>query len=270
MTSWFAPRLQSASGGLLLLALCLLSPPPAGAKGPGNDPAALVAKMESLYTGAKSFQGTITMRRSGKTRDGKTFAIAETREVRYKAPNLIFDNQRIVGTGAAVRESARSAVYVGDGKTLYVYAPSSNQYAKRGIASRVMLKQMLGRYLIIAPRFTLSIGTAAKVNGRDAFVIVAKPKIPTEFPPNVRKEDQPKIIAEIKMQRPTQVFIDKRTYQLLRVTGGSNLVNDEVNFVSQTLNGAIASGAFTFRAPAGAKLFTQPAGTPNPLPNAIK
>ena len=257
--------------GLLIPTLWLLSGFPAAAKGPTNDPAALIAKMEVLYRNAKSFQGKITMRRSGKTRDGKAFSMSETRDVRYKAPNRVFDDQRYTGTGPAARVTQQSALYVGDGKTLTVYKPSVNQYAQRPASPTLSLTQIVGRYLINTPNFTLSMGSPTKVNGRDALVVLAKPKVPKEFPPNVKKEDQPKLIEEIKKQRPTQVFIDKANYQLLRVAGGSPTVSDEVNFVSQAINGAVADSAFAFHAPAGAKRYAPPPGAGNPQqPNAVK
>ena len=129
MTSWFAPRPHCASPyalrGLLPLALFALFAAPAGAQ--GNNPAALITKMEDLYKNAKSFQGTITTRQSGKTRDGKTFAVSGTREVRFKAPNEFHDDQRYTGTGAAAKISGQSVLYVGDGKSLYVYQADAAQ-----------------------------------------------------------------------------------------------------------------------------------------------
>ena len=270
MTSWFAPRPRCAMRGLLLFTLGLLCALPAGAKGPGSDPNALITKMENLYTNAKSFQGTITTRQSGKTRGGKPFSFTGTREVRFKAPNEVFDDQRFTGTGEAAQINAQSVFYVGDGKAIYVYKPTLRKYAKRPASPTVTLWQIVGRYMLIKPRFTLSLGGDAKVSGRDAYVILAKAKIPTKFPPNVKESDKPKIIEEIKHQRPTQVFIDKHNYQLLRITGGSNTVSDEINFVSQTVNGPIADSVFTFHVPAGATLYAPPPGAGTGLPNQIK
>ena len=265
MTSWFAPRSFCAIRRLLLLPLLALFAAPAGAQ--GSSPAALITKMEDVYKNARSFQATITMKQSGKSRSGQAFSLSGTREVRFKAPNRVFDDQRYSGTGAAAQENRNSVLYVGDGKTLFVYQPASQKYAKRPSLPTVTLWQIVGRYMVIKSRFTFSMGTAAKVNGRDAYVVLAKLKIPTEFPPNVKPADKPKIIEEIKRQRPAQVFIDKHNYQLLRIIGGSSTVNDEINFTGQIVNGPIADSAFTFRVPAGAKLYTPPPGSPNPGAN---
>ncbi len=267
MTFRFAPL---SSGVLFGLALCLLPAFPAGAGGQ-SSPDALVAKMENLYIGAKSFQGKITTRRIGKTPKGKAFAMTETREVRFRAPNQIYDAQHYVGTGEAARMSNQSVLYVGDGKSLYVYKPSLKQYVKRPSSPTVTMTQIMMRYLVNPSRFTFSMGPTAKVNGRDAYVVIGKPKIPEQMPSNVKKEEWPRILEDIKHQRPTQVFIDKRNYQLLRISGGSNRVSDEIIFGSQTINGAISDRAFAFYAPAGAKLITPPAGgAPAPMPNSIK
>ena len=272
MASRFAPRLRCAMRGAFLSLFCLLCVPPAGAKGPDNDATALITKMENLYKNAKSFQGTITMRRSGKTHVGKSLSLVGTREVRFKAPNEVYDDQHYTGTGEATRMSAQSVFYVGDGRSLYVYTPALRQYVKRPASPTVTLWQIMGRYMIIQSRCTLSMGGAAKVNGRDAYIVIAKAKIPTKFPVNVKEADKPKIIDAIKRQRPTQVFIDKHNYQLLRVAGGTDTTSDEINFVSQALNGQIADSVFTFHIPAGAKLYAPPANPAdgNGLPNQIK
>ena len=265
MTSRFGPR--SLFG--LLIPVLLLSTPPTGAQKAANDPAALITKMENVYRNATSFQGTITTRRSGKTREGKTFAMTGTRYVRFRAPNRLYDNQQFTGSGAAARMNQQSVLYVGDGKSLFVYQPSAKLYAQRPAPSSISLTQVVGRYLINTKNFTLSMGSATKVNGRDALVVMAKAKVPKEFPPNVKKEDQPKLIEEIKQQHPTQIFIDKRTYQLLRVSGGSPKVSDEIIFAAQAVNGAVPDSGFTFHAPPGTKLYAKPPGG-SALPNQIK
>ena len=260
MELWFGPRPRAAAvGGLLALTLLSLSAPFADAKGPGNDPAGIITRMEDVYKNAKSYQGTISMKQSGKTPDGKPFSMSESRQVRFKAPNQIFDQQQVSGTGAAVKISNRSQTWVGDGKSLYVYVPAQKMYAKRAAPPTIALTQILARYLPHAPQFSLTMAAAAKVNGRDALVISAKPKVPASFPASITKEQKAQILERIKKQRPTQIYIDKQNYQLLRLVGGPQDRTDEITFVSQQFNGAVPESAFTFHPPAGAKLFVPPA-----------
>ena len=225
---------------------------PTGAHGPAPDAAALLGRMEKQYQNAKTFQAALVLHRSGKTEKGKAFTVSMNQQIRYKSPNLFYVQEQYAGTGEAANIAQTSQTKVCDGKSFYLYVPAQKKFAKQKAPADVPLVRILAYYMPNPARFTMNIGKPVKVEGHDAYVILAQPKIPTDFRPGITPEQKAAIVKQIKEAKPTQIFIDKQNYQLLRLIGGTPDNREDMTFTSQTLDGSLPSHSFAFHPPADA------------------
>jgi len=100
-------RIRVASSSLALGAVSLLLTNTAFA---AETTASIIKKMADMYTKAKSFQGVVTIQKSGKTPDGKTFSITQTEHIEYQSPNMFHKTVKVTGTGAAATGAGAQAL----------------------------------------------------------------------------------------------------------------------------------------------------------------
>lgn len=213
----------------------------------------IIAKMNAIYSTAKSFKGSTIMQSSGKGPDGKPFTVTATQQVAYKSPNQFRVQVTASGTGAASKASGNSQTVVSDGKTMYMYLPARKQYIKRPAPPQVPIQRIVqinvnGQNAKLMP--------ASTVNGRPAYIVQIMPMLP------------PTLTAQQKqLVKPSLIAVDKQNFHLLRITQGGNA--QVMTFTGQTVNGNLPASVFAFSPPAGATEFKQPMpGAPGGAPGA--
>jgi outer membrane lipoprotein-sorting protein len=238
--------------------LCLVAPM-AHAADPAQD---VMRKMGDVYRNAKSFSGSVAIRQNLKGPDGKPVSVTTDQQIKYKSPNLFAVVMNVhVKQGSGNR--AVSQTIISDGKTLYNWMPAMKQYAKHPAPPAVTFPVLLVNLkLAVVPDPTKPVDGArlvspTTVQGHSAYVVEI---VPTKLPANLPAAQ--KALAKI----PVRLVIDKQNYHLLRVSKSGGGASLEIVFGPQTFNSSIASSAFHFHPPAGAKeappMPTMPGGTP--------
>ncbi|HLV81888.1 MAG TPA: DUF2092 domain-containing protein [Chthonomonadaceae bacterium] len=223
----------------------------------------LLRKMNSLYTGARSYAGTVTIHTNGKSpQNGQAYTVTTIKRVRYKSPNQLHLDLSVNGTGALARMTQNGLV-VSNGHTIFQYSPQQKQYVKNAAPPRIMLPQVLN--LPNLPSATFKVVGSTTVNGHAASELEARLKMPT-LPPNTTPQTRQRI--EQQIQKPVRLVIDRQNGALLHLSQETMGGAITIDYTGQTFNGSIPASAFAFKPPAGAKPFTPsaPAGMGGPGP----
>src|SRR5262249_12505459 len=61
----------------------------------------VLKKVEDIYAKASSYQGSLTIKSSGKDRTGKPYSVTQMQQIKYKGPNLVRMQVTATGTGSA-------------------------------------------------------------------------------------------------------------------------------------------------------------------------
>jgi outer membrane lipoprotein-sorting protein len=233
-----------------LPALCALFLPGAVHADPQAE--SILKKMQTLYQTAKTYKGTIKSNQHGKGPDNKPISRNITQEIRYKAPNLFYIRVSISGgTGAGAAGNGSQTVAC-DGKNIYQYISTRNQYVKQAAPATA---PKLGPMGFNFPLNNAKMLPASSVSGRPVYMI----QIERPMPPNVPANQQAKVKPLLKVN----LAVDKSNYYLLRISAANG--ENATDFVDQTVNGSLSDSSFAFVPPAGATLFTPPA---QPAPGA--
>lgn len=248
-------RFLRASGIALLstLALSLALPPAAQA---AENAQSILKKMAGAYSTAKTYQGRITIKQSGKAQNGKAVTMTSKQQIKYKQPNRFFINvsMNMAGVPNAPAQNM-DRIMVSDGTTVTVYMAAKKQYMKqKGVPPLDLAKLLQGLTGVNGAGATLL--SPATVQGHSAYVVQIKPPIPS-LPPNMPAAQKSKLLASIK---PDKFFIDRQNYHLLRMTRNMGDSHIDVEFEAQVFNASIPDTAFRFTPPAGAKEFVPPRG----------
>jgi outer membrane lipoprotein-sorting protein len=188
----------------------------------------VLKKTRAVYENAKTYRATIKSVQSGKSKDGKTFSLTRTQQVKYKSPNFIRIQVAMVAAGAAAALNGASQIFGSDGKSMFQYSSQGNQYVK-GPG-----RPTIPAFMPINPDpATAKMLPDATVQGKPAFMIEAQ---------------QPSQRGPVTIR----VAVDKSNYSILRITDDKGQNPSE--FTNQVFNGAIPSSDFAFVPPAGAKL----------------
>jgi|SRR5579883_1259853 len=257
-----ATRRRAASLSRAFMAVTLLTGALASQARAAESAQDVLKKLNAVYMGAKSFTGSLTVRQSGKSPDGKAVSVTFTQQIQYKSPNLFVVRTSASGTGAAAAQARNlSRLAVSDGRTVYNYRPSDNKYVKQPAPPNIALAQIL-QFIPNAHRVNASIVSQTSAQGRPAYVVQVKlPSLPS-LPPNAtpqQKAQYQKIVASI---RPPQFVVDKQNYHLLRLTQAAQGNEIQVTFGAQNMNANIAGNPFVFAIPRGATEVQMPAPTP--------
>jgi len=257
-----------AASAIALAALPILISTPAVA---AETASTILKKMAGIYAGAKSYQATIKTIQNGKTQQGKPFTISQTEHVAYQSPNRFHKSVKLTGTGAAVAGPAaaqlamRQGEIYSDGKTATMYVPARKIYQKQAVPATVLIAQLVDLLRLVPgaqrPGLTL-LPTTGSSQGREAFVIELKPIQPK----GLNTADMKKFSDGVKKFKQFPRFlVDKKNYNLLEYSIQTTDGGAVVDLQSQVFGGSIASSAFDFIPPAGAKEFK---GTPPGQPGA--
>ncbi len=206
----------------------------------------VLKKMESVYNAAKSFEGSINIKQSGKGPDGKLVSAVTVQQVRYKAPNLFTVSMKISVVGGPKKNQTQTEKIVSDGKIVYQYVPEKNEYVKRPVPPSLPLPSFLQ---LVMQRLSLprpgipntTMGKPTSLQGRAVNTIQIRPG--TSVTP------------------PFTFLIDKKTSELLKITVTSPKINIVVDMSDQKLNSNISPSLFAFKLPAGAKEIQPPSPT---------
>jgi outer membrane lipoprotein-sorting protein len=249
----------SLTRALLLSALTLPAALPTASAESAQD---VLKKMAAVYETAKSFQGSVTQRQKGKTRDGKSATLTTTQQLHYKGPNLFHIQISATGTGAAAASASQMGItFVSDGKNIFIYRPAQKKYARQPSPPSLPLSKIL-RVIPNPATPGLSLLSPTSVQGHAAYVVQVKPTKPPNVPPQQRAQ----VEAYFKTLKPTQYMIDKQNYHLLKITTAQGTNTSEIEFGPQTINGNVAPALFAFTPPAGTTEMTPPAGGNAPSP----
>jgi outer membrane lipoprotein-sorting protein len=248
--------------GLFATAALLLGALPT-AHAAAEDAQSILKKVSNTYATAKTFQAQITMRRSGKGQDGKSFSITTLQQIKYKSPNLLLvkSTTSIVG-GPAGKGHPSTQTMVSDGHSILVYFASNKQYMRQ---NRPLPGGLSSLITLPSPQTPgLSMLAPTTLQGHTAYVLQIMPQLPPNLPAAQR--------AQIK---PAQIFIDKQTYHLLKIAINGGPQPYLIQLDSQVFNQAIPDSTFHFTLPAGAKEYvprspgmmgSAPGGGPGPAP----
>jgi outer membrane lipoprotein-sorting protein len=251
---YFAPRLApTRRGSLLLVAFAATAAIalPAGAQ-TAQD---VLKKVESIYGKATSFQGSVTIKQSGKGQDKKPASVTRTQTIKYKSPNLFRMQVVATGTGAAKAQAPNAnSTIVSDGKTLFAYSVARKQYAKQPVPPNLPLRQLLGFAIPTPTTPGVKMLPAMAVLGRQAFVLEITPTMP----PNLTPEQK----AQFAKFKPLKLMVDKQNYHILQLRQSTTESTTEVNLGAQTFNSSIPGNTFVFTPPAGVTEFIPPANPP--------
>jgi outer membrane lipoprotein-sorting protein len=195
-------------------------------------------KMASLYSNAKSYQGTIVRVQTGKAPDGEPAVQTVTLKIQFKAPNRYFVNNLTSVSIGSKRQSSDQTM-VCDGKKLYIFSSEQKLYHRGQIPNENMLSNFFA-LLTAANGFRLLPETT--VNGRTAFVI--KPNLPLKATLTQ--------LANAKKVKIT-VMIDKQNFQFLKIAFESASSNLTQSVSGQVVNGSISDSVFVWTPPAGYK-----------------
>lgn len=225
------------------LGLSVLAPMTAQAQAASD----IYKKMSDLYANAKSYQGTISRTESGKMKDGKAASQTITVKINFKAPNKYnVNNKRSVTVNGKTESS--SQLLITDGKSMFVVLPEKKMY-QRGV---VQNENMLSRFFAqMNPANGFTLLPETNINGRAAFAI--KPNLPANA--------KPEVVAQAKSINIT-LFIDKKTYEFLKMTITSPNGHLIQTVSGQALNGNVPESVFVWTPPAGYKEAKQPTGAP--------
>jgi len=246
---------------LLLPALALSLSALFAASAHADQASDILKKMEGVYSGAKTFVGSVTVKQSGKTKEGKPASVTRTQQISYKSPNLIRVQMTMSATGAAAKAGNQNAMIVSDGKTLYRYSSTQKQYSKSPAPPAIPLNQLFGIALPSGSTPGASLLSPTNVMGHQAYVVQIKQQVP-QPPPSMSAADKAKYDAYVKQMKPVQVVIDKKDYHLLQIRQSMGTNTAVVEFGPHTVNGAVADSAFKFSPPAGSKEITMPQPPP--------
>jgi outer membrane lipoprotein-sorting protein len=246
-----APRFAlPLRGSLLLVALSATAAValPAGAQ-TAQD---ILKKVENVYAKANSYQGSMTIKQSGKGRDGKPATVTQTQQIKYQGPNKVRVQVTATGTGSAAADAPKvNSTVVSDGKSMYVYNIAMKQYMKRPAPPTFPLRQLLATVIPNSATQNVKLLAPATVAGRPVFVLEIKQTLPPNAPPETK--------AQFAKVKPAQVMIDKQSYQVVRIRRSAAENSLEVTFGPQSFNKPLPGSTFAFTPPPGVKEFVPPA-----------
>jgi outer membrane lipoprotein-sorting protein len=229
----------------------------------------VLARMAATYNKAKTYQGSVVTKQSGKGPDGKFVSVTTTMQIKYLTPNLFNLQVTATGTGIAAKSAGQNnRQQVSDGKTVYTYSPVFKQYKKEPAGAQIPLNKILPMLQgIESATEQASLLPEKTVHGHPAFVVSFTPKMQ----PNMTAE-QKKQFQELAKTFKFHLMIDKKSYQLLQaeqyVASPQGSLTTALDMNSQVIGGNISKSIFKFTPPAGSKEATaSPAGAggaPNP------
>ena len=245
--------------GLTALLLSLAFFPTASAN--AQAPKDIITKTLDVYLKATAFQSSVTIK-SGKATDAAKGSMVITQQIKYKSPNMFSIQVSATGTGPQAAKAADAGgLVVSDGKMIYQYSNKQKQYAKQAAPATLPLQTILRQYMP-NPNNEITVLPEANVQGRATVVLAIKPKIPATATA-AQKETMAK---QLKTMKATQLFVDKQTHQILKISlaGGAAVIE----FNSQSLTPTFAPNTFAFTPPPGAKEFVPPpaGGAPGGIP----
>jgi outer membrane lipoprotein-sorting protein len=200
-------------------------------------------RMTDLYSYATSYQGTINRVEKGKLPNGKSASQTLTVNISFKAPNnYVVESKKAIDLGGKSESSLQ--IIVANGQGLFVYFPDKKEYQRGPVQNENLLSRFFAQ---LNPVNGFLLLPEATVNGHPAFVL--KPNLPAKATPEQ--------LANAKRLKIV-IAIDKKNYQLLRLTIESPHGYLTQTATGQTVNGSIPDSLFVWVPPVGYKEIKSP------------
>lgn len=205
-----------------------------------DTPADTLKKVKALYDGAKTFQGTMTMRSTATGKDGKKITSMQVQEIQYRAPNQF----RVHTTSKSTVPGAKpmEALTVADGSMVYMYRPAAKIYMKRELPKN--RRSILSNLVPNPSTPGIKALPPTTVQGRPALVF----SVP---PPEIKLPKDSKF--KLPPRKPVTVLVDKQNYRLLRLVSSMGTASMEYDLTAQNFSPNFPASTFTFTPPPGAK-----------------